>query len=256
MGFIINVFIGLTIAVVIYIRSRDRGSKEPASMLWAAAAFGLLAIALAVPLELLLTSIDAANLEKPLGITAGAFYDGFAVGIIEELAKFLPLALFIYKKRYFNEHTDGILYFGLAGIGFGLPENILYTLDGGAGTGIGRLILTPFFHAATTSFVGYYLARHKLRGGSWRPVIVALAAMIVAHGYYDFGLMTGVVALVLSAFVTSFALTGTFFWLIVHAQHEDQKLGISTVGVNTFCRSCGSSNPKHNLYCYRCGNHT
>jgi RsiW-degrading membrane proteinase PrsW (M82 family) len=254
MQIVIELFIALTIFMVIYIRSKDRGSKEPTSMLYAAAGFGVLGIGIAVLLEMFFTSADTSTLAaEPLGVTSYAVYEGFAVGLIEEAAKFLPLAIFIYRKRYFNEHTDGILYFGLAGLGFGLPENILYTLDGGVGAGLGRLLLTPFFHAATTAIVGYFLARKKVRGGNMIPVVTAFVAMVGVHGYYDFGLMTGVPLFVLSSYIASFCLTGTFFWIIAHAQHVDQQLGISAVGSNAFCRACGAPNPKRNLYCQRCG---
>ena len=177
------------------------------------------------------------------------------IGLIEELCKFLPLALFIYGKRYFNEHTDGVIYFAAAGLGFGLPENIIYTLEYGAGTGILRMILTPFFHAATTAVIGYFLVRTKISGKSKLAVPLALLAIIIVHGLYDFGAFSGQPALIIMSLMITLTLSVGIFLLYMRATERDQALGMSAVGNNSFCRNCGFPNPERKLYCTRCGRH-
>ena len=248
----ILLFIGLACFLSWYILKKDRGEREPASMLWAALGFGLLALVPAALLEALFIPHDIEKLSQ-LPVPS-LFFSAMAVGVIEEVCKFVPLAFFVFKKRYFNEYTDGILYFALAGLGFGLPENILYTLQGGAATGFVRLLMTPFFHAATTAYIGYYLAKAKVTGQGMQRTWVALGAMIVVHGLYDFFLLSGREILVLLGMATSVGLTAILFVMASKAKQDDQRIGLSVVGTNAFCRSCGNPNPKGLLYCQRCGN--
>ncbi len=254
MDLIIRAFIGLTVLLVMYLLSKDRGEHEPKTALWAAAGFGILGIIAAVILEGIFTHIDPTSAAQvPL---SAAFKDSLLVGIIEESAKFIPLAIFIYRKRYFNENTDGVLYFALAGLAFGMPENLLYTLSGGAAVGIVRLVLTPYFHAATTAFIGYFLIRHKLAKQPFALVMFAFLGMILSHTLYDFGLMSGVAGYVLMSLTITFGVTASLFWLARRALKLDQQMGIASTGTNNFCRGCGAPNPKHNFYCARCGRQT
>jgi len=165
----------------------DRGSKEPRSALIGAAGFGILACAAAVWAEYLI--MPSPTRAFTIG---GLFIASLGVGLVEEAAKFVPMALFIYKKPYFNEHTDGVIYFAIVGLTFGLLENLAYLfiyskrLGGGELTGIFRLIVLFFFHAASTGIVGYYLAKAKIQKKSlWRPII-ALVTVMTIHGLYNF----------------------------------------------------------------------
>src|SRR3954452_12470435 len=121
-------FVALSAGLAWYLIANDRGEREPIYALWVAAGFGVAGAFAAGLLEGWLVK-DASYLAGESGLKLlGA---ALTVGVIEEICKFLPLAVWIYKKRYFNEHTDGVIYFALAGLGFGLPENILYTLQFG-----------------------------------------------------------------------------------------------------------------------------
>jgi RsiW-degrading membrane proteinase PrsW (M82 family) len=245
----ILLFIGIAAGLAWYLIFHDRGEKEPIGALWIALGFGFLGAFPTVYLEskfLHIQSVPDAGLAATLATMIG-------VGVIEEACKFIPLALFIYKKRYFNEHTDGVIYFALAGLGFGMPENILYTASFGTKAAMARVVLTPFFHAATTAFVGYFLIKRKLAGQSpWLVIIPVVAAMIL-HGLYDFGLSSGNTIFIIMSIAITFGLSSALFVLYMRAGTLDQEEGISVVGHNTFCRSCGNPNPNHYLYCVRCG---
>jgi len=248
----IVVFVGLAVFLTRYFLAHDRGEREPIGALWLAFGLGFVSMVPAVILESLLVSSRYAG-GKPQHADGGLLVAVLTVGAVEEICKFAPAALFLFKKRYFNEHTDGIIYFALAGLGFGLPENILYTMVYGTGTGVTRLIFTPFFHAAITGMVGYFLVKVKLdRRPAW-TVGAALAAAVVLHGLYDFGaFVTEGVYMVLSMMIT-LGMTAALFVLFMRAGELDRAVGLSTVGHNSFCRSCGFPNPKHNLYCQHCG---
>ncbi|PIZ63601.1 hypothetical protein COY17_00460 [Candidatus Saccharibacteria bacterium CG_4_10_14_0_2_um_filter_52_9] len=247
---VVLVFITLAVGLVWFLIAHDRGEKEPIAALWMAAGLGLVGALLAGWLEGRLVSIDNLLPNTPHGALLAT---ALGVGAIEEFCKFVPLALVIYKRRYFNEHTDGVIYFALAGLGFGLPENILYTLQFGTKTGLTRLFLTPLFHAATTGTVGYFLAKRKLAGKPVLGIVVPLAVVMVLHGLYDFGLASGTLAYAIGALFVTLGTSAGLFMLFMRAGARDQFVGISAVGHNAYCRSCGFANPQHHLYCVHCG---
>ncbi len=246
---------GLAFWLARFLVRRDRGAREPVGALWAV--FGL-GFAGAVAASLLELAIPAGYLPTdssvPPPVTMGLLLASMAIGLIEEACKLLPAALFVYKKPYFNEHTDGIIYFAIAGLGFGLPENLLYVLQFGAGAGFMRVLLTPFFHAALTALIGYFLVRVKLDKAPKWTVGVAFLVVAGVHGLYDFGLFTGLLGLVLVSVAISAGLTVALFVYYAKSTRSDQLQGLSAVGNNSFCRTCGTANPKHYLYCQHCGN--
>jgi RsiW-degrading membrane proteinase PrsW (M82 family) len=244
------IFIGLSVGLAWYLIAHDRGEKEPIAALWMAAGFGVFAAIIVAGLEAkFIPDTDQLVGQSNLNI----LWAMLGVGVIEEACKFVPLALFLYRKRYFNEHTDGIIYFALAGLGFGLPENILYTMQYGTEAGKARLLLTPIFHAAITGMVGYFLIKGKLvKHSPWR-ILVPLSIAMLLHGLYDFGLTAKSDFLSLMSVVITLGLSGGLFWLFLRATQQDQDQGLSAVGHNNFCRSCGCPNPQHHLYCVQCG---
>lgn len=247
---LIVTFIAIGAGLAWFLLYNDRGEKEPVDALWVAVGMGISGALAASFIEDHVINTDNLLSGIPHGTILGT---ALAVGLIEELCKFVPLAVFIYKQRYFNEHTDGVIYFALAGLGFGLPENILYTLQFGSKTGLIRLALTPLFHSATTGMVGYFLIKRKLsRKKAWGIVFPLLAA-IVAHGLYDFGLAVGSGVYALIALLITLGLSAGLFVLFLKAIEQDQDAGISSLGHNDFCRSCGKPNPHHYLYCVYCG---
>jgi len=247
---ILLAFVCIAGALAWFLISNDHGKKEPIMALWFAFGMGAVGALAAYYLENKFISVNslAANVPKLTLLKAT-----MSVAVIEESCKFLPLALLIYGRTFFNEHTDGVIYFALAGLGFGLPENILYTIQGGAHTGITRLFLTPVFHAAITGMVGYFLAKQKLAKRSPLFVILPLAGAMLLHGVYDFGLLSGVAIYTVISITITLCLTGNLFFLFSRATDRDQDLGLSVVGHNSFCRSCGWPNPRHHLYCTHCG---
>ncbi len=244
------IFIGMAVGLTWFLIVHDHGEKEPVGALWTAVGFGLAGSLLAALLESRLISANNLLPGTPHGTLLIA---ALAVGAIEEACKFVPLAIVIFKRRYFNEYTDGVIYFALAGLGFGLPENLLYTLQFGTKTGIVRVLLTPLFHAAVTGLVGYFLIKRKLAGQSPLWVLLPLAGAMVLHGLYDFGLTSGSVVYVAGALLITLGVSIGLFVAFLRAGEHDQDKGLSAVGHNAFCRSCGYPNPKHHLYCVHCG---
>jgi len=249
---ILVIFLGLAAALAWYLVAHDHGEKEPVLALWSAAGLGFAGALVAAVVENHLINAGSMQAGAPHGLMLKS---SMAVGVIEETCKFLPLALFIYGRHFFNEHTDGVIYFALAGLGFGLPENLLYTVQFGSKAGVARLLLTPLFHAATTGTIGYFLAKRKLARKTAWPAALPLLAMMLLHGFYDFGLAAGVPLYTGISLLITLGLSGGLFFLYQRATNLDQFMGLSVAGHNAFCRACGFPNPKHHLYCTNCGEH-
>jgi RsiW-degrading membrane proteinase PrsW (M82 family) len=246
---ILIAFVAIACSLTWYLLSHDRGPKEPVVALWFAFGIGAIGAVFAYLIE--------SRLIKAGSLSAGSPYSSLfgitmLVALIEESCKFIPLALFLYKKSYFNEHTDGIIYFAIAGLGFGIPENIIYTILGGSQAGVMRILLTSLFHASTTAVIGYFLAKQKVEKKSLWIVVVAFLGIVLVHGLYDFGLLSGINSLALMSVIITFSLTFALFASFSRATRLDQKLGLSYVPGNNFCRNCGVMNTRHSFYCAQC----
>lgn len=231
--FVIGLQIAFASFFIYYVIHNDRGQKEPKAGIGAAIGFGILALVITSAAKMLLKTLpglsEVTDL-NPIAIQTGAldvtylFLAAMLIGVIEETAKALPLALFIYKKPYFNELTDGILYFGITGIVFGLVESMYYTLMFGADVGLMRVIITPFLHAGFSMWFGYALARYKLRIGGLTTVMLAFVGSMFLHGLYDFGLFTKSTELIIGSLVLALSLNIGVFLMYRHAQKIDTKL--------------------------------
>lgn len=247
---IVFAFMALAAGLVYFLVANDKGEKEPRWALWLMLVFGAIAALAASILELALLNTHSLKPDSPSG---PLFLNSLGVGIIEESLKFLPAAIFLYKRPFFNEHTDGVIYFAIVGLGFGLPENILYTLNFGSSVGLSRLIMTPFLHASLTGSLGYLLAKIKVEKRKLWLIIPGLSGVALVHGFYDFGLSSTSNALHIVSVAITLGLTIGMFLLFMRANDRDREQGLAAVGHNSFCRSCGTPNPDHHLYCTKCG---
>ncbi len=252
---IIITFIVLACVLVWYLLKHDHGRRLPVTSLWIACGFGVLGIIAAMLLELNLLPKDFAV--SPLSIPIAKRFTFFmSVGFLEEAAKFIPLALFIYKKSYFKEHTDGVIFFAICGLTFGLFENIMYTVSYGSNVGIARLIMTPFFHAASTSILGYYLVNMKINKANKTKFVLACLLLPVMHGFYDFGLGSGLAVLAIFSLMITLLLTiGLFLYFM--AANDLDKAAVASIPINSlnYCKFCGKPNANHKMFCEYCGRH-
>lgn len=224
--FTILLYMGLAVFLVWYLVSRDRGQKEPPVALWVAAMYGLLAVVLAYFINSL--SLGQADIAANLSAVPAldTWFYAMRIGFTEEILKFLPLAVYLYGREYFNEHTDGVIYFAIVGLAFGLLEDILYLVQSGDNSII-RVIFGGFFHAATTALVGFYLARKKIQSKSiWLPILALIAASLI-HALYDFLLFRGGIVLVVAALVIVVLVNVGLFITYQLAKEFDQSIGLS-----------------------------
>jgi RsiW-degrading membrane proteinase PrsW (M82 family) len=258
MYFVILAFILIAGSLVWYLLGHDHGRRLPVEALWLAFVFGCLAMGIA--------SLAEARLIPPLFLHYPRAFPvanqvGYFLGVggVEEAAKFLPLALFIYRKSYFREHVDGVIFFAVCGLTFGLGENILYTFTYGAKVGVLRLILTPFLHAATTCILGYYLINLKLRAKhSRRLFALAVLAVPLLHGVYDFGISSSLPGLLAMSLLITLLLTQALFLYFLEANSLDRLAWVPALANNyapakRYCTACGEANRHHANFCEACG---
>ncbi len=245
-------FVGVGCLLVWYLLTHDHGKDEPVGALWAAFGVGVGGSIVAGILESVLlpkASLTSPQTEALLPLLLAML----GVGVIEESCKFLPAALLLYKRPYFNRIVDGVIFFAVAGLGFGIPENILYTVGYGGNVGVMRIIMVPIFHACTTAMVGYFLARSKvLHEPKTKTVLVLIAAMLI-HGLYDFGLSSNTVLFAVMALMLNVFMTAMLFILFKLANEADEALGLTAPTAKRYCPHCGAHNPQMLTYCIRCG---
>ncbi|MGZ4089865.1 MAG: PrsW family intramembrane metalloprotease, partial [Bacteroidia bacterium] len=156
----------------------------------------------------------------PLGISDSVnpvysfLYFTFAVGLVEELIKCLPLiiVLFLFKKAV-NEPLDYVKYICVSALGFAFGENIEYALYYGHQVLLSRAILSVPGHMFFSALFIYGLIEYKYHNKQIIHVLKYVLLSSLAHGIYDFLLgfeirMLGIVLnilfffLVISAFIT------------------------------------------------------
>ena len=214
----------------------DPGPPEPQKEIRRSIYFGVLSVVAALALGTLLSysttgyvAAEISQIARESSLPFVLFIFVFAG--IEELTKFVPIALYIRKKSFFNEHTDGIIYFAIVGLTFGAIENFVYGVaagDIGASLILMRFVIALFFHGALTSLVGYFYARaHVRQQGFGVPVLVLLAA-IVLHTIYNvsaFSIEENLNLIFVAAGV-AIVVNGLMFWLYFIATKNDAVHGL------------------------------
>jgi RsiW-degrading membrane proteinase PrsW (M82 family) len=108
------------------------------------------------------------------------------VGLIEEGTKFLVVYYSVYRHREFDEVFDGIVYAVVASLGFATLENIAYVLEGGAGVGVMRALLSVPGHAFFGAIMGFNMGMAKFAGsGERRWLAYGVLGAALAHAAYN-----------------------------------------------------------------------
>ena len=101
-----------------------------------------------------------------------------------------------YRKNYFDNLTDGLVYGGAIGLGFGMTENLMYfsmyndTFTQWITIVITRSIFSAVMHAIATATVGAFLAKAKFSDRSKKPkyTIMGLGLAMLFHAIWNFSL--------------------------------------------------------------------
>ena len=165
----------------------DRYEAEPLWMLATAFFWGaLVAVFIALLFNTSISLLVAAMTESiETGMAFGAV---IAAPIVEESAKALILFILFFKKDEFDGVVDGIVYAGMAGLGFAMTENIQYygraVMESGSGgltaVFILRGTLSPFAHPLFTSMTGIGLGLARQSHNTVVKLVMPVLGLLIA----------------------------------------------------------------------------
>ncbi len=122
------------------------------------------------------------------GDTVGLLaYSVLAIGIIEELLKFIPFWFLIRRIDHFDEPVDALVYASFIALGVAAHENYWYLTTLSNWEAIGRAIASPGVHIAFASIWAYPIGWAHAHGRSEAKfAVLGLALAALTHGVYDF----------------------------------------------------------------------
>ena len=184
------------VVLMVYVYRKDRVEKEPIGLLFRIFVFGMLSTIPTIIMELVL--------EKALGVffapesTLYLILEAFVVvALTEEFWKRWAVRAAAWKNKAFNYRFDAYVYCMFSALGFAALENILYVFQSGMETALLRAVTAVPSHAIDGMIMGSFLGEAKLwetRGNinrKKRYMRLALFMPALAHGIYDYSLMSG-----------------------------------------------------------------
>ena len=161
----------------------DKYDREPFGMVLANYLWGAIgAIFLALAGSLFLTIIISFFLkdDKSLGLIGAVVVAPF----VEEITKGIFLLITV-SNRKFDNITDGIVYGGAIGLGFGMTENFMYFAGNAENLGswiaiiIIRTLFSAVMHCVSTATLGAFLGYSKLMSKGKR-IFYAILGLLTA----------------------------------------------------------------------------
>ena len=211
----------------------DRYEKEPKALLGAAFFWGML-----------IAAGGAFIINTAFGIGIYIFTNSEAAAdfgttslvapVVEEILKGTAVALvFLMFRKEFDSILDGIIYGGIAGLGFAATENTLYIfrngyLEGGWGGLFTlvfiRVLVVGWMHAFFTAFTGIGFAISRLNRNMLIKISAPFAGLglaITIHAFHNTfgGLIGGLEGLVIGPLIDWFGWALMFrfiIWLIMN----------------------------------------
>ncbi len=268
MAFLVTLFFGFIpmffFAFILY--WLDRYEKEPIPLLIGVFLWGMV---VAAGGAYVLNTIFGITI---FSVTGSEFASDLATGSIsaplveESLKGMAVLLVFWFFHREFDSVLDGIVYAGIAALGFAATENVLYIWRGYDASGwdglfqlvLIRVILVGWQHPFYTAFTGIGLATARMNR-SWLVKFIApvtgLSLAMFTHSFHNtlagipfFGDLTCVVGSFLDWFGVLFMFM-VILWatwveqrnLINHLREETQTGLISPAQYRTACSAWGQS---------------
>ena len=170
-------------AYLIIIWLYDRYDREPFGLvlknyLWGAVG----AIILSVIWSIILSNIVSFFVKNPAHLDN--VESMFLAPFVEEITKGVFLFITI-RNRKFDNVTDGIVYGGAIGLGFGMTENFLYFINFGTSLSgwltivVIRTLFSAVMHCLATATFGAFLAYSKFKSTIYK-IIFAAAGLLLA----------------------------------------------------------------------------
>lgn len=233
-----------------YVYRQDKAEKEPISLLVKLVLWGMVSIVPAVVGGTVLGWILDIFVSRE-----SAFYNliymFIVVAMMEEASKRWA-AKRAWNHPAFNYRFDAIVYCVAAALGFAALENVLYVADGGFATAIIRAVTAVPSHAIDGVIMGIFFGEAKMREQTgdlrgkkkyWR---LSLLVSTLAHGYYDYCLISGGAMSELMFIVFVMVLDIWAIRYIKRASLEDERIvGEAEYTVSGGEHGCGGHCGKH-----------
>jgi len=180
------------VSYLIFIWKFDRYDREPFKLVLQNYLWGSLgAIVFAVLGSLIISEILSLFIpgEEDLNYLGSII----TAPVVEEITKGIFLFVTVTNKKFDNV-TDGIVYGGAIGLGFGMTENFLYFISFGADISnwisivLVRTLFSAVMHCVTTATFGAFLGYAKLKGLSNKHIIplIGLVIAILIHFAWNY----------------------------------------------------------------------
>jgi RsiW-degrading membrane proteinase PrsW (M82 family) len=146
----------------------------------------------------------------------------FNIGLVEEIAKFLPVLIVILISRRLDEPFDLLVLGSLSALGFATLENVFYISRGGLGMALGRFLISTVIHIAMTSIVCYSWARARFfrPGSQLKAVLFGLALAALVHGLFDYFMMGPLKNLLAASYVIAFLMAREVHRMLSNALNQ------------------------------------
>ncbi len=261
-------------ALLWYIRRLDQYEPEP----WPLVSRLMLAGAVsAIPIYFIETWV--AGLSPYTGFIGTLFTAFVVAALTEEVGKGTFALLAIWRRPEFNEVMDGIVYFGVAHMGFALAENLLYVfvqddIYHGLLTAMVRTTTAVPMHVVVGMIMGYHVGVIRFARRRREKVLHAAEGLILPvllHGLYNVGSLNQEVAvdalidlvdLLRYGFGSALlyaAVVALWLFLMPRVRKAQQSspfrpiASIQLSAAETPCPHCGAVYPTGGNYCPNCG---
>ncbi len=171
------------ICAFVYLRDA-RNPEKPQHLLFTF----ILGALFAVPAYFIERQIDLLGYQDSLDPLVFTLYIFLGVALIEEVCKYVPVLLYPFRKSFFDEPLDGIVYCVYAAMGFALAEGIAHAPHIEWTGALTRATLTIPAHGAFAMVAGYFLGRARLQTLAGRRASYILQGLfwsVIAHGFYN-----------------------------------------------------------------------
>lgn len=164
---------------------REDAHPEPKRFLLLTFFGGMCSALLAVVAEVFFLGNQGAIFSLKTQTVGHVLFVFFAIALIEEYAKYLPVKFLILRRPDFDEPIDAMIYMITAALGFAAMENALFLLPvfhqstfAGLEIATNRFLGANLLHALSSGIVGFFLAR------AWfhprRAHLVAIGILLAA----------------------------------------------------------------------------
>lgn len=161
----------------------DKYDREPVTLVllnyfWGAFGAILLTLIFGSLVHLLISSFEIQR------TTVDFLGSVISAPVIEEITKGFFLLIMI-KNRNFDNITDGVVYGGAIGLGFGMTENLMYFIANSSSAGtwlfivMVRTLFSAVMHCVATGTLGVFLAYAKYKKMN-QKIIFGLLGLIIA----------------------------------------------------------------------------